>query len=603
MQEEFKDAAYTFAKQRGDIIVDVAHVLFVIARKYKDRLQEQGVDIDKIVAYLGSEGESIKPPESFSDAATKGLESCHSASSAIEWVVETYRTLVIPNSPAASSSTAHAQTPQKEDIVHKAKEIGSAKPKRTVEEIYADLDALIGLVKVKKVIRDVVARQKAAVVMKERGQSLIFSKHLVFTGAPGTGKTTVARYIGELYAAINVLPGDAFVEVGRADLIGEYVGHTAPKVRAVVERARGGVLFIDEAYALMPTSANDYGHEALSTLVQLMENYRDDLVVIMAGYRHEMQAMIDSNPGLRSRMTTYIDFPNYSPDELSTIFKNIVESHTMQVSSDAVDYLQRELDTVVSHVGFGNARFVRSVWEHAFSHMASREFADGAFDTNELRTLQKEDVQFACDELLQGLRQQARHHTTRIAITRPGVVTGLAWTAAGGDILYLEAAAFAGDDTLRITGQLGNIMSESVAAALSCVRNMSATLGFPKSFFDQHSLHIHAPEGAIPKDGPSAGITLATAIASLATNRKVRDDVAMTGEITLYGRVLKVGGIREKVMAAHRVGIRTALIPYENLSDIDEIPQSIRDDMTIIGVQSVEEVFAHALGDVHANES
>ena len=467
--------------------------------------------------------------------------------------------------------------------------------KRTVEEIFAEMDSLVGLQKVKSIVRDVVARQKAAQVMQERGQEVTFSKHLVFTGSPGTGKTTVARYIGELYAAINVLPGDSFVEVGRADLIAEYVGQTAPKVRAVVERARGGVLFIDEAYALMPNHASDYGHEALSTLVQLMENYRDDLVVVMAGYRHEMQAMIDSNPGLRSRMSMYVDFPNYTPDELSTIFQDIVKSHSVTVEPEALKYLHNELDMIVSHVGFGNARFVRSIWEHAFSHMATREFGDGKFDDHELRTLRVDDLKSACSELIEGLRQRSRQFTKRVEITRPGIVTGLAWTAYGGDILYLEAALFPGTHDLHITGQLGEVMSESVQAALSCVLNFAVSLGVSSKLFDESSIHIHAPDGAIPKEGPSAGVALATAIASAATKRAVRNDIAMTGEVTLYGRVLKVGGIREKIMAAHRVGITTVLIPRENINDVAGLSDAIRTEMQVIPVDSIEEVLRHAL--------
>lgn len=417
----------------------------------------------------------------------------------------------------------------------------------------------------------------------------------MFTGAPGTGKTTVARYIGELYAAINALPGDAFVEVGRADLIGEYVGQTAPKVRVVVQRALGGVLFIDEAYALMPNHAHDYGHEAIATLVQLMENHRDNLVVIMAGYRHEMQALIESNPGLRSRMTTYIDFPNYTPDELSTIFEGIVHKHNMQVHPDAVAYFRTELDTVVSLSGFGNARFVRSVWEHAFSRMATREFADGKFEDGELRMLQLDDVKSAYADVIKGIRQQTYQRTKHDDITKPGIATGMAWTANGGDILYLEAATFKGQKDLRITGQLGEVMRESVEAALTCVRSCSDVLGIPDTFLDNNSLHIHAPEGAIPKDGPSAGITLATAIASAVTQRLVRNDVAMTGEITLHGRVLKVGGIREKIMGAHRVGIRTVIIPHENLPDVDDVPSAIRAEITVIPVKFIDEVFAHTL--------
>jgi ATP-dependent Lon protease len=485
---------------------------------------------------------------------------------------------------------------ESEQRTEKQDRTSSNATKRGIEEIFHDLDGLVGLGKVKKVIRDVIATQKATLVMKEKhGQDMKFSKHLVFTGAPGTGKTTVARYIGELYASINALPGDAFVEVGRADLIGEYIGQTAPKVRAVVERALGGVLFIDEAYSLMPNHPMDYGHEALATLVQLMENHRDNLVVIMAGYRSEMQSMIDSNPGLRSRMTTYIDFPNYTPDELIIIFKNIVSSHNLQVDDVAVKHLHIELENIVNHSGFGNARFVRSVWEHSFRHMATREFADGQFDDNELKLLQLDDVKYACDHLLEGLRSYGRLRVKYDEITRPGIATGMAWTAAGGDILYLEAAMFKGGRELRVTGQLGEVMKESVEAALSCVRNYSSFIGIPDNFFDDYSLHIHAPDGAIPKDGPSAGITLATAIASVATQRLVRSDVAMTGEITLHGKVMKVGGIREKVMGAYRVGIRTVIIPFDNQSDLETVPKSVLEDITVIPAQTIHQVLEHAL--------
>lgn len=596
MQDIIKDAAWEFAKRRGDLTVDVGHVLYVIVTRYADDVRDANIDLQKILTYLGEEGGSIKKPESFSNEATAALEKCATKGAAIKWAIETYRALVAShggNTPAHTNTATNTQDSTQRD--GKSTSTPAAKPKRTVEEIFQEMETLVGLAQLKSVLRDVVARQKAALIMQERGQDMVFSKHLVFTGAPGTGKTTVARYIGELYAAINALPGDAFVEVGRADLIGEYVGQTAPKVRDVIQRARGGVLFIDEAYSLMPNHPHDYGHEALATLVQQMENYRDDLVVIMAGYRPEMQALIESNPGLRSRMTTYIDFPNYTPDELSTIFEKIVSTHKVQIHPDALAYLRKELDTIVSMNGFGNARFVRSVWEHAFSHMATREFADGKFEDTELRMLKLEDVKAACTDLVQGLNQRMRQRTRHDEITKPGIATGMAWTSTGGDILYLEAAVFKGQKDLRITGQLGDVMRESVEAALTCVRSFSDVLGIPDAFFDTNALHIHAPEGAIPKDGPSAGITLATAIASAATRRLVRNDVAMTGEITLHGRVLKVGGIREKIMGAHRLGIRTIIIPRENLPDVEAVPQSIRDEVTVIPVDYIGEVFANAL--------
>ena len=594
MQELIRDAAFTFAKRRGDTIVDVGHVLYVVVERFTDELTDKGIDIKRILAHLGSEGDSIKSPTGYTDVANAGIDACASKSAAVKWAVDTYQSF-LQSAPPAGNSQASAPANAPVAQVPAKSTVTASKPKRTVEEIFQEMDKLVGLAQLKEVLRDVIARQKAALIMQERGQDMVFSKHLVFTGAPGTGKTTVARYIGELYAAINALPGDAFVEVGRAELVGEYVGQTAPKVRDVVQRARGGVLFIDEAYALMPHHPHDYGHEALAALVQQMENHRDDLVVIMAGYRHEMQAMIETNPGLRSRMTTYIDFPNYTPDELCTIFERMVNDHKLQVHPDALAYLRKELDTAVSMVGFGNARFVRSVWEHAFSQMAKREFADGQFDENELRTLQLDDVKAAYAEIIKGVRRRSNQRTTHDDITKPGIATGMAWTADGGDVLYLEAAVFKGKQDLRITGQLGDVMRESVEAALTCVRSYSDMLGITDTFFDHNSLHIHAPEGAIPKDGPSAGITLATAIASAATQRLVRNDVAMTGEITLHGRVLAVGGIREKIMGAHRVGIRTVIIPRVNLADVDEVPKSIRDEVTIIPVESIDEVFTNAL--------
>lgn len=598
MQDVFKEAAYTYAKQRGDNVVDVGHVLYVVVRKYVDQLRDQGVELANIITFLGVEGESIKPPASFSEAAQQALQSCQSASASIQWAAEVYRTVVMPQVAKHRAGVTTAQTTVSDTVHSKKADIGETPSKRSVEEIFQEMDKLVGLQHLKDVLRDVIARQKAALIMQDRGQNMVFSKHLVFTGAPGTGKTTVARYIGELYAAINALPGDAFVEVGRADLVGEYVGQTAPKVRDVVQRARGGVLFIDEAYALMPHHQSDYGHEALATLVQQMENHRDDLVVIMAGYRHEMEAMISTNPGLRSRMSTYIDFPNYSPDELCLIFEGIVASHHVRVHPDAIAYLRAELDMAVSMAGFGNARFVRSVWEQAFTQMAKREFADGVFDEHELRELQLDDVKIAYNDVIKAIRKQSFQRTKHDEIKKPGIATGMAWTPVGGDILYLEAAVVKGQKELRITGHLGDVMRESVEAAWTCVRSCQQLLGIPDEFFDQNSLHVHAPDGAIPKDGPSAGITLATAIASAITKRLVRNDVAMTGEITLSGRVLKVGGIREKVMGAHRLGIRTVILPHDNLADVDDVPAAVRSEITVIPVQSIEEVFGHALAPI-----
>jgi ATP-dependent Lon protease len=178
-----------------------------------------------------------------------------------------------------------------------------------------------------------------------------------------------------------------------------------------------------------------------------------------------------------------------------------------------------------------------------------------------------------------------------------GVATGLAWTESGGDVLFVEATVMRGRGGLTLTGQLGEVMRESAQAALSFARAHAVELGIPEDYFESKDLHVHVPEGAIPKDGPSAGITLATAMVSAFTGRPVRRDVAMTGEITLRGNVLPIGGVKEKVLAARRSGIRTVLLPESNRKNLEEIPKTLRRDLRFSFVKDVREVFAAALLD------
>ena len=183
--------------------------------------------------------------------------------------------------------------------------------------------------------------------------------------------------------------------------------------------------------------------------------------------------------------------------------------------------------------------------------------------------------------------------------SRPGVATGLAWTETGGDVLFIEATLLpGGNQNIILTGQLGNVMQESARAALSHIRARAEELGLASDFLAKSDLHVHVPAGAIPKDGPSAGVTIATAILSAARNEPVRQDVAMTGEITLSGLVLPVGGIREKALAARRQGIRTVILPAMNEPDLAELPDEIRRDMTFVPAQTLEEVLSVALGRV-----
>jgi ATP-dependent Lon protease len=185
---------------------------------------------------------------------------------------------------------------------------------------------------------------------------------------------------------------------------------------------------------------------------------------------------------------------------------------------------------------------------------------------------------------------------TEFRLSRPGVATGVAWTETGGDVLYVEVAVLpSGSASLTLTGQLGSVMQESARAAFSHIRQRAHELGVSPDFLKSHDLHVHVPAGAIPKDGPSAGVTLATAMLSALRQQPVRQDVAMTGEMTLTGLVLPVGGIREKALAAQRHGIKIFILPERNLADTLELPEEIRSTMTFIPARTLDDVLAVAL--------
>jgi len=184
-----------------------------------------------------------------------------------------------------------------------------------------------------------------------------------------------------------------------------------------------------------------------------------------------------------------------------------------------------------------------------------------------------------------------------------GVATGLAWTEVGGEILPAEVTVMKGKGQLVLTGQLGDVMKESATAALSYIRSRSSKLDVPDDFYQTMDIHVHIPEGAIPKDGPSAGITMTTSMVSALTNRPVRQDIAMTGEITLRGKVLKIGGLKEKVLAAHRHHILDVIIPHDNVDDLDDISKKIRKDMNFYPVENVDQVLEMALGATDNNDA
>jgi ATP-dependent Lon protease len=217
----------------------------------------------------------------------------------------------------------------------------------------------------------------------------------------------------------------------------------------------------------------------------------------------------------------------------------------------------------------------------------TREFAEGRTD---VVTVDQEAV----EKYLGAPRFEAEDLRDRVLV--PGVATGLAWTPVGGDVLFVEAIAMPGERGLILTGQLGDVMKESAQAALSWIRALQKELDIPEEFFQKHEIHVHVPQGAVPKDGPSAGVTMTTAITSLATGRPTIPLLAMTGEISLSGRVLPIGGLKEKTLAAHRAGVRTMIVPERNRKDyVEDVPEDIRKDMTVHYATELKQVLDWAL--------
>ena len=299
---------------------------------------------------------------------------------------------------AALTSKQAPQTPA--PITEIAQEPNVPKDSVVITEVmegdpYKELDELIGLESVKEEVHTIANFAKIQQQRKAQGLKVPkMSFHLVFTGSPGTGKTTVAR----IYKDLGILKSGHTVETDRSGLVAEYVGQTATKTNAVIDSALNGVLFIDEAYALVPENAgNDYGQEAISTLLKRMEDDRDKLVVIIAGYPDEMRRFIDSNPGLQSRFTRYINFPDYSEQELYDIFHLYLNKNQYTITDEAAKLLKDNLDYVVAHKtkNFGNARYVRNIFERAVEQQANRLSAKRSISDDELSVLTKEDIENA----------------------------------------------------------------------------------------------------------------------------------------------------------------------------------------------------------------
>jgi stage V sporulation protein K len=263
----------------------------------------------------------------------------------------------------------------------------------TIEATLDALESLIGLQGVKREVRKLVNLIQISQVRQKAGlRAAPMSLHLAFTGAPGTGKTTVARLIGKIYRALGLLEKGHLIEVDRSGLVGGFIGQTAIKTKEVVESALGGVLFIDEAYSLVTGSQNDFGTEAIETLLKYMEDYRDQLVVIAAGYNEKMETFLDSNPGLRSRFKTKIEFADYSLHELMRILEKLASENDYQMDEGAMQVMNDVLDVERSEDGFANGRTVRNLFEKVLLAHAERISSLERPTINDLKNITAADV-------------------------------------------------------------------------------------------------------------------------------------------------------------------------------------------------------------------
>ncbi|MBO8463803.1 MAG: AAA family ATPase [Firmicutes bacterium] len=278
----------------------------------------------------------------------------------------------------------------------------SNEDKRTLQDLLNELNALVGLEKVKNKVQDLIVYQKVQKMRRENNlHSAKNTLHIAFTGNPGTGKTTVARIVGRIYKQIGLLSKGHFIEVSRTDLIAGYQGQTAIKVKKVIEQAKGGVLFIDEAYSITENNHSDsYGRECLTELTKALEDYREDLVVIVAGYTEPMNKFFESNPGLKSRFNTFIEFDDYNPNELDKILISMCKNNDYTLDEEAKEkiHLYFEQRTSLKDESFANGRLVRNIYDDLVMNHARRVINITNPGKQELSTIKTEDFIFVVDE-------------------------------------------------------------------------------------------------------------------------------------------------------------------------------------------------------------
>jgi ATP-dependent Lon protease len=425
---------------------------------------------------------------------------------------------------------------------------------------------------------------------------------LCFVGPPGVGKTSlgksIARALGRKFERISVggVRDEAEIRGHRRTYIGAMPGTILRALRDA--ESNNPVFMIDE----IDKMGADFRGDPSSAMLEVLdpeqnESFRDhylDLPFDLSSVMFITTAnILETIPGpLRDRMEV-IQLAGYTAEEKHHIARryliprqierNGLKPSQIEIKDEAIDVV---IDEYTREAGVRNLE--RELG--AICRKVARDVAEGKA---------KKKVVVGAAKARELLGKRKFFPETRRRTSEPGVATGLAWTPVGGEVLFIEATDFPGSGKLSITGQLGEVMKESAQAALSFVRAHAQDLNpeLPEDYFQKHDLHVHVPAGAIPKDGPSAGVAMATALASLTSGRPVRDDTAMTGELTLTGQVLPIGGLKEKALAAQDAGIKRVIAPKLNEQDVDDIPEHLRKDLEFVFVERIEDVLDQALAD------
>ena len=443
--------------------------------------------------------------------------------------------------------------------------------------------------------------QQLAVMALNRKQ---YGSILLFVGAPGTGKTSIgqsiARALGRKYVRISLggIRDEAEIRGHRRT----YVGAMPGRIMEAIKRSgvSNPVMVLDEVDKL----AKDYGGDPASALLEVLDpeqnsTFTDHYMNVPYDLSNVLFVCTanttDTIPEpLLNRMEA-ISFPGYTAVEKYHIAKKHLipkALETMGIPKNMLKITDGALRQIIDEYTMESGvrdlkKCIETICRSAAVELVKKESA-----ANNEETAEKSVISVTKNNLTDYLGRKQIHPERKLSSKTPGVVTGLAWTRAGGAILFIETKLTSGKGKIQITGQLGDVMKESVQIALTLVKSL-----YPKEskVFEDHDLHIHVPAGAVPKDGPSAGITLTTALASLVTGKAVDTDVAMTGEVSLRGGVMPIGGLPEKLMAAQRAGIKKVFIPEDNVEDLEDVAEEVKEKLEIIPVKKVTDVLKKVL--------